>query len=123
MSAEYIVVCLSPLVPRRIVSHFRFILRFHFSDIHAVFILLFATNVHSQRVHFVSTGCKDLILRGLYISVSVWRQLNMYSRIIKSSTISLMYEGVSKSFRTGRLERELQMVQLFATMCSCIAIL
>jgi hypothetical protein len=33
------------------------------------------------------------------------------------------YEGVSKSFRTGRLERELQMVQLSATMCSCIAIL
>jgi hypothetical protein len=33
------------------------------------------------------------------------------------------YEGVSKSFRTGRLERELQMVQLPATSCSCIAIL
>jgi hypothetical protein len=33
------------------------------------------------------------------------------------------YEGVSKSFRTGRLERELQMVQLSATRCSCIAIL
>jgi hypothetical protein len=33
------------------------------------------------------------------------------------------YEGVSKSFRTGRLERELQMVQLFATVCSCIAVL
>jgi len=32
-------------------------------------------------------------------------------------------EGVSKSFRTGRLERELQMVQLSATECSCIAIL
>jgi hypothetical protein len=32
-------------------------------------------------------------------------------------------EGVSKSFRTGRLERELQMVQLSATKCSCIAIL
>jgi hypothetical protein len=31
------------------------------------------------------------------------------------------YEGVTKSFRTGRLERELQMVQLFATGCSCIA--
>jgi hypothetical protein len=31
-------------------------------------------------------------------------------------------EGVSKSFRTGRLERELQIVQLFATRCSCIAI-
>jgi hypothetical protein len=34
-----------------------------------------------------------------------------------------LYEGVSKSFRTGRLERELQMVQLSATRCGCIAIL
>jgi hypothetical protein len=33
------------------------------------------------------------------------------------------YEGVSKSFWTGHLESELQMVQLFATRCSCIAIL
>jgi hypothetical protein len=33
------------------------------------------------------------------------------------------YEGVSKSFRTGRLERELQMLQLSATRCSYIAIL
>jgi hypothetical protein len=34
-----------------------------------------------------------------------------------------VYEGLSKSFRTGRLKRELQMVQLSATRCSCIAIL
>jgi hypothetical protein len=34
-----------------------------------------------------------------------------------------VYEGVSISFRTGRLERELQTVQLSATRCSCIAIL
>jgi hypothetical protein len=33
------------------------------------------------------------------------------------------YEGVFKSFRTGRLERELQMVHLSAIRCSCIAIL
>jgi hypothetical protein len=33
------------------------------------------------------------------------------------------YEVVSKGFRTGRLERELQMVQLSASRCSCIAIL
>jgi hypothetical protein len=32
-------------------------------------------------------------------------------------------EGVSKSFRTGRLERELQMVQLSTTRCNCIVIL
>jgi hypothetical protein len=34
-----------------------------------------------------------------------------------------MYEGVSRSFRTGRLGRELQMVQISATRCSYIAIL
>jgi hypothetical protein len=34
-----------------------------------------------------------------------------------------MYEGVPKSFRAGRLERELQMVQLSATRSNCIAIL
>jgi hypothetical protein len=34
-----------------------------------------------------------------------------------------MYVGVSKSFRTDRLERELQMIELSATRCSCIAIL
>jgi hypothetical protein len=33
------------------------------------------------------------------------------------------YGGVSESFRTGRLERELQMVQLSATRFSCITIL
>jgi hypothetical protein len=34
-----------------------------------------------------------------------------------------VYEGVSKSFRTGRLHWELQVVQLSATRCSCITIL
>jgi hypothetical protein len=38
------------------------------------------------------------------------------------SQVAAQYEGVSKSFRTGRLERELQMVQLSATSCSCIAL-
>jgi hypothetical protein len=33
------------------------------------------------------------------------------------------YESVSRSFRTGRLERELQMIQISATKCNCIVIL
>jgi hypothetical protein len=37
--------------------------------------------------------------------------------------MSVTYEGVYKSIRTGCLERELQMVQLSATGCSCIDIL
>jgi len=34
-----------------------------------------------------------------------------------------IYEGIPKSFRTGRVEQELQMVQLSATTCTCTAIL
>jgi hypothetical protein len=41
----------------------------------------------------------------------------------KTFSILVLYEDVSKGFRTGRLERELQMVELSATKCSCIAIL
>jgi hypothetical protein len=44
-------------------------------------------------------------------------------RISEHICIRKIYEGVSKSFRTGHLERELQMVQLSATRCSCIVIL
>jgi hypothetical protein len=35
-------------------------------------------------------------------------------------TPKIRYEDVSKSFRTGRLGRKLQMVQLSAIRCSCI---
>jgi hypothetical protein len=43
--------------------------------------------------------------------------------ITSTSSYYVLHEGVSKSFRTGRLQRELQMVQLSATRCSCISIL
>jgi hypothetical protein len=39
------------------------------------------------------------------------------------STHLLTYEGVSTSFWTGCLEWELQIIQLSATRCSCIAVL
>jgi hypothetical protein len=46
-------------------------------------------------------------------------------RVVSSDTTVLYfkYEGVSKSFRTGRLQREQQMIQLPASRCSCIVIL
>jgi hypothetical protein len=40
-----------------------------------------------------------------------------------SNRVPTEYTSVSKSFRTSRLERELQMLQLSATRCSYIAIL
>jgi hypothetical protein len=45
------------------------------------------------------------------------------SQQVPNGISAVSYEVVSKRFRTGRLERELQMVQLSATSCSCIAIL
>jgi hypothetical protein len=46
------------------------------------------------------------------------------NKSIKCSSFAYVtYEGVSKSFRTGLLEREMQMVQLSATRCSYVAIL
>jgi hypothetical protein len=53
--------------------------------------------------------------------------LNIFQSItiseIKYHCKVCVYEGVSKSFRTGLLERELQMIQLSANRYSCIAIL
>jgi hypothetical protein len=47
-----------------------------------------------------------------------------HSSVFNNWTSKLVtYEGVSISFRIGHLERELQMFQLSATRCSCIAIL
>jgi hypothetical protein len=43
--------------------------------------------------------------------------------VITSLNLSQVYQGVSRSFQTGCLEQELQMVQLSATRCSCVAIL
>jgi hypothetical protein len=48
-----------------------------------------------------------------------WKTINS----IHTIRVRGLYESVSKSFRTGRLERELQMEQLSAIRCSCIAIL
>jgi hypothetical protein len=52
----------------------------------------------------------------------IWPQ-GLSDMIQLTTTSRSVYEGVSKSFRTSRLERELQMVQLSATRCNCIAIL
>jgi len=40
-----------------------------------------------------------------------------------SETTNFIYKGISKSFWTGHLQRELQVVQLSATTCNCITII
>jgi hypothetical protein len=43
-------------------------------------------------------------------------------KFLSCSIFLTLYEGVSESFWTGHLERELQMVQFSATRCTCIMI-
>jgi hypothetical protein len=56
-----------------------------------------------------------------------YRKLRMHSSVNMQSSMQahtwLFYEGVTKSFRTGSLERKLQILHLSATRCSCITIL
>jgi hypothetical protein len=47
--------------------------------------------------------------------VGGWRRLH-------EEIHNLYYEGVPRSFRTGRLEREMQMVELSATRCSLVSL-
>jgi hypothetical protein len=55
-------------------------------------------------------------------AVTLKRDRLTHSEICRMSS-DKAHSCVSKSFRTGLLERELRMVQLSATRCSCIAIL
>jgi hypothetical protein len=84
-------------------------------------------NVHIKpwRYHYLRCRLKEEFI--LFKSVNIPKRtpnswVNVATRI-SVSTKKLSYEGVTKSFRTGRLEQELQMVQLSPTRCSCIAIL
>jgi hypothetical protein len=59
-----------------------------------------------------------------YINICQEKLLETWVKIqFKVFSVMTPYDGVFKSFRTGRLEQELQMIQLSATRCSCIAIL
>jgi hypothetical protein len=51
------------------------------------------------------------------------RRLNLRQEQMESLVSEIGYEGVSKSFRTSRLERELKVVQLSEISCSHIAII
>jgi len=55
-------------------------------------------------------------------SARCWSFRISFLTVMNISFNYIKYKGVSRSFRTGRLERELQMVELCATTCSCIAI-
>jgi hypothetical protein len=66
-------------------------------------------------------------MRSVVVGTSfyMWQPSMHLVRICNSKTTDsiTVYEDVSESFRTGRLERKLQMVQPSVTKCSCIAIL
>jgi hypothetical protein len=76
-----------------------------------------------ERVHLVIMRQICVLHVPVLIPVAGYSDFGV-SGILESPRERLeQYEGISKSFRTDRLERELQMVQLSATRCSCITIL
>jgi hypothetical protein len=98
------------------------------------FIQLFYCIVSTEVVMYSrNRGIETLKCTGVNQKVSVFRLFASFKRfrlhqswyLLSMNILSAVstYDGVSKSFRTGRLERELQMVQFSATSCSCIAIL
>jgi hypothetical protein len=73
--------------------------------------------------HFLSKSfLSNLLIILLYYNIIFPSPFSLLS-VCLAVPLFPMYEGVSKSFRTGRLLRELQMIQLSATRCSYIAIL
>jgi hypothetical protein len=72
--------------------------------------------------HGVSWFSEDLEIKQCTMS-SGFEYRDLKHDILKVSEFQHQYEGVPKSFRTGYLERELQMLQFSATRCICIAIL
>jgi hypothetical protein len=65
-----------------------------------------------------------LLIISAYFHLPLLSSLFLFPFFLSSCFLTeVLYEGVSKSFRTGRLERELQIIQLSTTRCSCIAIL
>jgi hypothetical protein len=68
---------------------------------------------------------RDWLFSVFTATLHIWRPSP--ASVIRGSALDAVvagtYEGVSKSFRIGRMKREVQMVQLSVTRCSCIAIL
>jgi hypothetical protein len=86
--------------------------------------------LYVERFHHSATRCNAL--PGSKAGWRVKQATGLYQRedpemkgmpLKENSQMCKIYESVSTSFRTGRLERELQMVQLSATRYRCIAIL
>jgi hypothetical protein len=72
-----------------------------------------------RNVYIILVG-NPLGKRSLRRPRGIWERNIMEIGYIQGCDVD---EHASKSFLTGRLERELQMIQLSATRCSCIAIL
>jgi hypothetical protein len=66
-----------------------------------------------------SAKCKNFLFPQANVCEALISETNLESNLLFWS----LFIVLSKSFRTGRMERELQMVQLSDTRCSYIAIL
>jgi hypothetical protein len=81
------------------------------------FLLLF--QFRNGYINCEAKGYYRLAVHKICICIFIWK----ISSLSQFCTFFLFkYEGVSKTFRTGRLDQGLQIVQLSATRCNCIDI-
>jgi hypothetical protein len=84
----------------------------------------------SSHPHLGSYSIRNLLSHLLFKTLNIWLHKGSLSscfvwmwNVVFYFREAHTHEGVSKNYRTGRLELQLQMIQLSATRCSCIAIL
>jgi len=98
------------------------------SFLNADLIFMVYTIYPRRRCHgaiIIISGVEEMPLPNA-IRYSKSRWYKHYNKCEGNATTAIYFklcEGVSKSFRTDRLEPELEMIQLSATRCRCIAIL
>jgi hypothetical protein len=92
--------------------------------------LYFIRSVHICRRHTYTCQYIDcryihiiIIIINIIIIIILGANIDVAGMSHNLMLIMLTCGGLSKSFRTGRLERGLKVLQLSATRCSCIAIL
>jgi hypothetical protein len=107
----------------------------NWSELHIIFVTLVWFQPFSQRYADEKTNKFNAkvftviimtLQKGEVSWTVVWQTANKHSLrivLILQCPNCYLYDVVSKSFRTDRLARQLQIVHLSATRCSCIAIL
>jgi hypothetical protein len=120
---QYLVICRQQCIKYSVNIHFGSIpVRYTLFRLMVIYYSRMCKNNNNEQCVIKLLRYTDIKNMFIYATINTDTKFKKVASIGLSAHF-LTYEGISKSFRTGRLERELQMVNFSATRCSCIAIL